>query len=73
MSQLARHLVRRFARGYKHDVQESLYTFNEDHNNKWYSLRIKELTGDYQVGNSILTFYEVQQMSVRKRLVHFKF
>lgn len=56
MSQLACHLACQFARGYKHDPQESLYTFNDDHNNKWYRLSIKELSGDNGAGNSILTF-----------------
>lgn len=56
MSQLACHLACQFAHGYKHDPRESLYTFNDDHNNKWYRLSIKELSGDNQAGNSILTF-----------------
>lgn len=69
MSQLVCHLACQFAHGCKHDTQESLCTFNDDHNNKWYRLSIKELPGDDQAGNIILTFMKFDKCQNRKRLV----
>lgn len=56
MSQLVCHLACQFAHGCKHHTEESLCTFNDDHNNKWYRLSIKELPGGDQAGNIVLTF-----------------